>query len=67
MKIKLINREALNEQLNVLQPTFWEVFKVTVGFTFFIETLTLILWLKIPTWNHLAVLRIGWVIATFGL
>src|ERR1700722_2045768 len=69
MKIKLINWEALNYQLSVHQPTFWDVFKATVAFTFLVETSqwALILFSKIPTGNALPLFRIGWLVVLFGL
>jgi membrane protease YdiL (CAAX protease family) len=69
MKIKLINWEALNYQISVHQPTFWDVFKVSVAFTFFNESsqCVLIYFSKIPTGNALPLFQIGWFVVLFGL
>jgi membrane protease YdiL (CAAX protease family) len=70
VKIRLINQKALDYQLNAEQPSFWEVFKVTIGFTCLMEAEALVVSIKFP--HHALehgylIFRIAWFIGIFGL
>lgn len=69
MNVKFINHQALEYQLNVEQPSFWEIFKVSVLFTFIVETsqLALVYFSQIPTGIAYPIFRTVWVAGVFTL
>jgi membrane protease YdiL (CAAX protease family) len=69
VNLKFINQAALEYQLNVEQPSFWEILKVSVLFTFIVETSQLILvyFSQIPTGIAYPIFRVTWVVGIFAI
>jgi len=70
VKIQFINQKALDYQLNAEQPSFWEVFKVTVGFTCLMEAEGLVIFVTfphLPLEHGYPIFRIAWLVGILGL
>jgi membrane protease YdiL (CAAX protease family) len=69
VKIKLINREALDYQLSVEHPPFWQIFRITIGLTFLLEAagICLIIFSKLPTGNAYQIFRVVWLAGIYVL
>jgi membrane protease YdiL (CAAX protease family) len=69
VRIKFINRKALDYQTAVEQPSFWHVIRITVGFVSILEIIRIILYLtsSLPTGTALQVFRIAWLASILTL
>jgi membrane protease YdiL (CAAX protease family) len=67
VKIKLINREALDCQTAVEQPTVWRILRITVGFIFLLEIARIILFptSSLPSGTAYQVFRVVSVISVY--
>jgi membrane protease YdiL (CAAX protease family) len=69
VKIKFINREALDCQIAVEQPSVWQILRITVGFVFLFEIARIILFStsSLPTGTAYQVFRVVWLVSIFTL